>query len=56
MRGMAAGSFLYVVQYEPNFLDGNTLLVIADSSVVITNSSYSNGCNAGYTSITQNRG
>ena len=53
MRGMAAGSFLYVVQYGSSFLDAPTLNVIADSSVVITNSSYSDGCNAGYTSGTQ---
>ena len=49
MRGMAAGSFLYVVQYQDHFLDTPTLNVIADSSVVITNSSYSDGCNAGNT-------
>jgi len=53
MRGMAAGSNLYVVNYVSNFLDSATLTYINDGSVQITNSSYSNGCNDGYTSTTQ---
>ncbi len=53
MRGMAAGSDVYVVNYVSNFLDNPTLTFINDGSVQITNSSYSNGCNAGYTTITQ---
>ena len=53
MRGMAAGSDVYVVNYVPNFLDSPTLTYINDGSVQITNSSYSNGCNDGYTTITQ---
>lgn len=52
-RGMAAGSDLHIVNYAPNFLDGATTSLINDGTVQITNSSYSNGCNAGYTSITQ---
>lgn len=53
MRGMAAESNLYVVNYQANFLDSATLTYINDGSVQVTNSSYSNGCNGGYTTITQ---
>lgn len=53
MRGMAAGSLLYVSNYAANFLDGTTTSLINSGQVQITNSSYSNGCNAGYTTITQ---
>ena len=52
-RGMAAGSLLYVSNYQPSFLDSPTVTLINSGDVVITNSSYSNGCNAGYTTITQ---
>ncbi len=52
-RGMAAGTDVYVVNYVSDFLDTPTLTLINDGSVQITNSSYSNGCNAGYTSITE---
>ncbi|AFL80837.1 subtilisin-like serine protease [Aequorivita sublithincola DSM 14238] len=52
-RGMAAGSLLYVVNYGSNFLDSQTLSLINSGTAVITNSSYSNGCNDGYTTITQ---
>ncbi len=52
-RGMAAGSLLYVVNYQSNFLDSQTVSLINSGTAVITNSSYSNGCNAGYTTITQ---
>lgn len=48
MRGMAAGAFVYVIDYEDSFLD-NTLSLHTDTEVLVTNSSYSNGCNAGYT-------
>jgi len=51
MRGMAAGSEVHVVNYTPNFLDYSTTSLINDGSVQITNSSYSDGCNGGYTSI-----
>ena len=50
-RGMAAGSDVYVVNYVPNFLDVETQVLINSGASKITNSSYSNGCNAGYTSI-----
>lgn len=53
MRGMAAGSDVYVVNYEANFLDSETVTLINNGDVQITNSSYSNGCNAGYTTITR---
>src|SRR5690554_2027302 len=52
-RGMAAGSLLYVTNYQANFLDSATLSLINTGTAVITNSSYSNGCNDGYTTITQ---
>lgn len=53
MRGMAAGSEVHVVNYVSNFLDSQTVNLITSGDAQITNSSYSNGCNAGYTSITQ---
>lgn len=52
-RGMAAGSDLYVVNYDANFLDSATVTLINSGDVQITNSSYSNGCNAGYLANTQ---
>lgn len=48
-RGMAAGSEVYVVNYVPNFLDTATTGLINDGTVQITNSSYGDGCNGGYT-------
>jgi Subtilase family/Secretion system C-terminal sorting domain/CARDB len=53
IRGMAAGSDVYVVNYQSNFLDTPTTTLINDGSVQITNSSYSNGCNDGYTTSTR---
>ncbi len=50
-RGMAAGSDIYVVNYVASFLDTATTTQITNGNVQITNSSYSNGCNAGYTGI-----
>ena len=50
MRGMAAGANLYVSNYASSFLDAATTSRIANGTVQITNSSYGNGCNAGYTS------
>ncbi len=52
MRGMAAGADVYVSNYVANFLDTGTQNLINSGDVQITNSSYSNGCNAGYTTIT----
>jgi hypothetical protein len=51
-RGMAAGSDIYVTNYNQSFLDAATTNRISNGSVQITNSSYSNGCNAGYTGVT----
>lgn len=51
VSGMATGSHIHAVDYIPSFLDNNTVSLISDGSVQITNSSYSNGCNDGYTSI-----
>lgn len=50
-RGMAAGADVYVVQYGSSFLDTETTTLINDGSVQITNSSYGDGCNGGYTTI-----
>lgn len=52
-RGMAAGSTMYVSNYEASFIDTVTFNLISTGLVQITNSSYGNGCNAGYTSIAQ---
>ncbi|RMG85398.1 MAG: PKD domain-containing protein [Bacteroidetes bacterium] len=51
-RGMAAGADLWVIDYEPEFLD-ETMDLFFNHNAIITNSSYSNGCNAGYTIITE---
>ncbi len=51
-RGMATGTDVYVVNYQSNFLDNATVTLINDGSVQITNSSYSDGCNGGYTNTT----
>ncbi len=53
MRGMAAGSDIYVSNYASNFLDAVTTSLINAGTVQVTNSSYSDGCNAGYTAGTQ---
>ncbi len=50
-RGMATASTLWVINYQDDFLD-NTMELFFTENVIITNSSYSNGCNAGYTGIT----
>ncbi|WP_232730366.1 S8 family serine peptidase [Lacinutrix sp. Bg11-31] len=52
-RGMAAGADVYVVEYGSTFLDTDTTDLINNGSVQITNSSYGDGCNGGYTSISQ---
>ncbi len=48
VRGMAAGVQLYTVRYWASFQDA-TLALHETLNATITNSSYSNGCNAGYT-------
>ena len=50
-RGMAAGADLNATGYSANFLDTATVTNINNGTVQVTNSSYSNGCNAGYTTI-----
>lgn len=50
-KGMANGAFLYVLDYDASFLD-QTMNLFFNRDVLVTNSSYSNGCNAGYTSTT----
>ena len=52
VEGMAPGAELYVINYQADFLD-KTLSYHQNEGVMITNSSYSNGCNAGYTIETQ---
>ena len=49
-RGMAVGVTLYATDYVADFLD-TTLGLHIFHDVMITNSSYSNGCNDGYTQI-----
>jgi PKD repeat protein len=51
-KGMAAGAKVYVVDYVNDFQD-ETLPLFQNENVTITNSSYSDGCNAGYTLATQ---
>lgn len=51
-RGMAAGADLFVVDYVSDFQDV-TVDLIENQGVTITNTSYSDGCNAGYTLGTQ---
>jgi PKD repeat protein len=47
--GMAPGADLTVIRYAASFND-NTLPLHRNSGVVITNSSFSDGCNSGYNS------
>lgn len=48
VTGTAKGAFLYLLDYEADFMD-ETLMLHKDKHVVITSSSYSDGCNDGYT-------
>jgi PKD repeat protein len=50
--GGASGAFMYVTDYVANFQDTTYGLHLYDG-MNVTNSSYSNGCNAGYTATTQ---
>lgn len=52
VKGMAAGAELFTVDYTAEFQD-QTLPLHLDENVTITNTSYSNGCNAGYTIASQ---
>lgn len=51
-KGMAAGAELFVIDYVNHFQD-NTMELHLDENVLVTNSSYSDGCNDGYTTTTQ---
>jgi len=51
-KGMAAGADLFSVDYINDFQD-LTLPLHFNEGVTLTNSSYSDGCNAGYTLATQ---
>ena len=54
-KGMADGAFLYTMGYSTlNYTDANAFpLLHTNYDVVITSTSYSNGCNAGYTSLSR---
>lgn len=52
VQGMAPASTLFTMDYNADFL-GPTMGLIKDRDVVITNSSYSDGCNTGNTIRTQ---
>lgn len=51
-KGIAAGSNLYIIDYTADFQDA-TLPLHLTENITITNSSYSNGCNTGYTLAAQ---
>ncbi len=48
IEGMAPGAELYIINYQADFLD-RTLHFHQKEGVVVTNTSYSDGCNTGYT-------
>lgn|GEM_PF-420153 len=50
ITGMAPGSFMHIRQYSS--LLPNTVTLHQNDDVMIFSSSYGNGCNAGYTSLT----
>ncbi len=52
VKGMAPGALIYVVDYQADF-QGPTLPLHKEKGVTITNTSYSNGCNLGYTLAAQ---
>ena len=52
-RGMATGADLHVINYVPSFLDNTLALHRGDDNILVTNSSYSDGCNGGYTATTR---
>jgi len=47
-RGMATGAEIFVAEYASSFQD-EKLMQMLDAGVPITNTSYSDGCNLGYT-------
>lgn len=52
IQGMASGAVVHVVDYVNDFQD-QTLPLHLSEGITITNSSYSDGCNTGYTLATQ---
>ena len=50
VRGMATGAYVFIRQYDASM--PGTLPLHQDSGVLIFSSSYSNGCNDGYTNTT----
>ncbi|MBK9338654.1 MAG: S8 family serine peptidase [Lewinellaceae bacterium] len=52
MRGMATGAKIFTIRYQANFQD-ITMDLHLDENVTITNSSYAEDCNEGYTTNTQ---
>ena len=48
IRGAATGSYVYTLDYEADFAADATMTLVMEEDVVLTNSSYSDGCNAGY--------
>ncbi|WP_430410979.1 S8 family serine peptidase [Kordia sp.] len=52
-KGMAAGADTYIINYVGSFLDAATTDLINNGSVQITNSSYGDGCNAGYSTTSR---
>ncbi len=50
VKGMAVGSTAYVTNLVGSFLDDATVSLLLSGDVQITNNSYGNGCNVGYTS------
>ena len=54
MKGMASGSDMHVITYFSDFEENLISLDLhQNEGVLVVNSSYSNGCNAGYTEITE---
>ncbi len=51
MRGMAPNSFMHIRRYRSNM--SGTVGLHTNDSVMVFSSSYSNGCNAGYTNTTR---
>jgi len=51
-KGMAAGARVFATDYEASYQD-TTLWLHQNENVTVTNSSYSNGCNVGYTIASQ---
>ena len=51
-KGMASACEIHVIDYQASHLD-ETMSLHFNEDVIVTNSSYSNGCGAGYTEISQ---